>query len=323
AKQLLGHMRDLVVLAVTAGEPGDLLDLVDEELAAATDLAKSVDVQELQRTFAGLSALVDEIARASVPRAVLEMGLVRLASRPRLESIATLMARVEDLARRAGGGPAPTGGGRPGGSASGPASAPPSRPTGSRGATASGPIAPQTAASPKPSPTNSAPSPRPASPKVAPEPPSTSVAAPATAPADPPTMDATEAWAKVVADVRDRKPAFGAVLEHALPVEVGPARVVLSFAEGAFYGRQAATPEGQGIISEGVGRAIGGSPKVEIRYHKDAPVAGKTVAQMEQTRRDEAREETRKRALNHPRVIEALQVFPEAAGNVKVQYENE
>ena len=39
--------------------------------------------------------------------------------------------------------------------------------------------------------------------------------------------------------------------------------------------------------------------------------------------RDEAREETRKRALNHPRVIEALQVFPEAAGNVKVQYENE
>ena len=46
------------------------------------------------------------------------------------------------------------------------------------------------------------------------------------------------------------------------------------------------------------------------------------MAQLEQSRREERREEIKKKALGHPRVVEAMEIFPEGAGNVDVQVED-
>src|SRR5690606_4399827 len=94
---------DLVVLRVT-DDPKSLVDLVQEEEAFAVQLAKSVDVLELQRLFSGLARPQDEVARSSSPHLALEMGLVRLATPPALHSVAEPLARLEALQGRLAGG---------------------------------------------------------------------------------------------------------------------------------------------------------------------------------------------------------------------------
>ncbi|MCU0672067.1 MAG: DNA polymerase III subunit gamma/tau [Myxococcota bacterium] len=131
-KQLVQTLRDLVVLRV-AGDDRVLVDLVDEEREAAHELARAQDPLELQRVFAIVSKLVDEVAKASSPRLMLEMGLVRAATRPALRDVGELLARLERLER--GGGSGGGGGARPSG-ARGSEPRGPSRGEPSRGAEA-------------------------------------------------------------------------------------------------------------------------------------------------------------------------------------------
>ena len=67
---------------------------MDEERERARELAEKVSALELQRVFAAVSKLVDDVAASSQPMRVLEMGLVRVATRPPLEDVATLLARL-------------------------------------------------------------------------------------------------------------------------------------------------------------------------------------------------------------------------------------
>jgi DNA polymerase-3 subunit gamma/tau len=130
-KQLVQTLRDLVVLRV-AGDDRVLVDLVDEEREAAHELARAQDPLELQRVFAIVSKLVDDVAKASSPRLMLEMGLVRAATRPALRDVGELLARLERLERGGGSG---GGGARPSG-ARGSEPRGPSRGEPSRGAEA-------------------------------------------------------------------------------------------------------------------------------------------------------------------------------------------
>ena len=114
SRQLVQLLRDLVVLRVAQGAD-DLVDFVDEERERARELAEKVSALELQRVFAAVSKLVDDVAASSQPMRVLEMGLVRVATRPPLEDVATLLARLgavqKSLADWDGGGRGPLGGG--------------------------------------------------------------------------------------------------------------------------------------------------------------------------------------------------------------------
>ncbi|HJL17897.1 MAG TPA: DNA polymerase III subunit gamma/tau, partial [Sandaracinaceae bacterium LLY-WYZ-13_1] len=80
ARQLLELFRDMVVLQVSGPET-ELVAMVDEERRRATQTGASVDPQELQRAFSGLSKVVEDVAQSGTPRTALEMGLVRLATR--------------------------------------------------------------------------------------------------------------------------------------------------------------------------------------------------------------------------------------------------
>jgi len=319
ARQLLQLVRDLVVLKLGAGDPAEW---VPEEREAAETLIGDIDILELQRAFRATSRVMDEMAHSPNPKLMLEMGLVRVATRPPLQAVSDLVARLEALQAHPGSAGGSSGGPRP----------------------------------PKPSPK---PAPRPAKPKVEtrpdpePKPELEAKAEPEVKaelesepkPQDPeqPIMPATkhsggfhtssgevltpirraalQEWEELVGTLEQQQPALAAVLEHGIPKAVGPDRIVLSFKDGSFYGRQADSPESIAAIVRVAEQQLGARPKVEIRFDAQGEAATKTVAAVAAQRKEAEVEAKRKEALNHPVVRDAVDVFPESAGKLKVHIE--
>jgi DNA polymerase-3 subunit gamma/tau len=456
-RQWLDLLRDMVVLEV-AGDHPKLLELSPEERARAAQLAKQSSPLELQRVFAGVAKLVDEVGGAATPRMVLEMGAVRLATRPRLAELSELIARVEQLARApatasggaarpaarpagpaadapaqgrepggargsapgaaAGGAenpfqrfvpPDPRGGSGPRGEArsepttsgASPASssaAVPSpasmmtsgvgpvtieRPLGARGATQLGgassaqalavapaialaaavaPAAPAIAAAPAarapvtPGPAPTVPAVAPAAPAIAATSATRAPVAPGPAPAalapaaSAPAASATAAapvpsgslptpaapgqrppegdpqlWSAIVEQLRRDEPRWAAMYEHGIASQIDATRVVVSFPEGSFFGRQAQTAPGSEALRRAAAAVLaspapeGDKPGPEVVIRLSADVRGVSLAQQAAMQVDERKEAVKKRALSHPRVLEAIKVFPELAQKQDIQ----
>ena len=305
ARQLLQLVRDLVVLKLGAGDPAEW---VPEEREAAEALIGDVDILELQRVFRATSMVMDEMAHSPNPKLMLEMGLVRVATRPPLQAVSDLVARLEALQSHPGSGGGSSGGPRP----------------------------------PKPNPK---PAPRSTKPKAEAKPEPETRPEPEPKPQDPnqPIMPATkhsggfhtssgevltpirraalQEWEELVGTLEEQQPALAAVLEHGIPKAVGPDRIVLSFKDGSFYGRQAESPESVAAIVRIAEQQLGARPKVEIRFDAQGEAATKTVAAVAAQRKEAEAEAKRKEALNHPIVRDAVDVFPESAGKLKVHIE--
>jgi DNA polymerase-3 subunit gamma/tau len=84
ARDVLQHLRNLVLAKVVGADGASLMDLAAEEAKDVMDLAARGDADDLTRLYQGFSRSYDEIARSSHPRMALEMTLVRLARRPPL-----------------------------------------------------------------------------------------------------------------------------------------------------------------------------------------------------------------------------------------------
>ena len=307
ARQLLQLVRDLVVLKLDAGDPAEW---VPEEREAAEALIADIDILELQRAFRATSIVMDEMAQSPNPKLMLEMGLVRVATRPPLQSVSELLARLEGLQ------------GKPGAAG------------GSSG-------------SPRPRKANPSPAPAPAKPKAEAKPEAEPEPQPEPEPKpqdpDQPIMPATkhaggfhtssgevltpirraalQEWEELVGTLEQQQPALAAVLEHGIPKTVGPDRIVLSFKDGSFYGRQAESPESIAAIVRIAERQLGARPEIEIRFDAQGEAATKTVAAVAAQRKEAEVEAKRKEALNHPAVRDAVDVFPESAGKLKVHIE--
>jgi hypothetical protein len=126
-----------------------------------------------------------------------------------------------------------------------------------------------------------------------------------------------EAWQRIVAALHDAQPALGAVLEHAVPVQVDAASVRVSFPEGSFFGRQAMSAQARQALAEAAANVLGAAPRIEIGYGLQA--ARPTMAAVQAARQKERRAEVVQAALSHPKVKDAMDVFPEAEGNVQVE----
>jgi DNA polymerase-3 subunit gamma/tau len=303
ARQLLQLMRDLVVLKLGVGDPAEW---VPEEREAAEALIDDVDILELQRAFRATSMVMDEMAQSPNPKLMLEMGLVRVATRPPLQSVSELLARLETVQGGAAGG-------------------------------ASGDPRPR---KPKPKP-----APRPTKPKAEAKPEPKPEAEPEPKPQDPnqPIMPATkhsggfqtstgevltpirraalQEWEDLVGTLEQQQPALAAVLEHGIPKAVGPDRIVLSFKDGSFYGRQAESAESIAAIKRIAEQQLGARPEIVIRFDAQGEAATKTVAAVAAQRKEAEAEAKRKEALNHPRVRDAIEVFPESTGKLQVHIE--
>ncbi len=117
-ESLLQLLRDLVVLRVAPDAGPRLVDASPEELAELRALAERSDLARLRRMFRSLLKEQEDLAWAPAPFAVLEMGLVRLATLPAGDDVARLLSRLDALERRL------TGGEPPGGSGGAPRSEP-------------------------------------------------------------------------------------------------------------------------------------------------------------------------------------------------------
>ncbi|HEX2676562.1 MAG TPA: DNA polymerase III subunit gamma/tau [Polyangiales bacterium] len=236
AKQLLESARDMVVLRVL-GDDKELLELAPDELSEVKKIAESTSKEELERAFAGLNKLVEEVGQASTPQLTLEMGLVRLADRPALLPLQELIERLRALEARLGGGGAgvgpgsppagPSGGGGAGSGGGGGAGRfqPPSGPGGGARAQSvnSAPAVAVTVA-PKVEARSEAPAPRerrfvaPEVPEPKPEP---AVVAPKSVPAAAPVTSSTPAPAPAAAPTTVREPAAqpAPALNGAIPAQ--------------------------------------------------------------------------------------------------------
>jgi len=400
-RQWLDLLRDMVVLRV-AGDQPKLVELPAAERSRVEALAKEIDLLEIERAFSGVALLVDEVGRSGTPRTTLEMGAVRLATRPPLRDLAALVARLEALERSGGGGggAGPRMPPRPGPGAPTPRDAAPSReasaapardaspapsntsirdalaPAPTRESSARpvvindtrptiparpsavstgalafqrfipkdldslpgsnpAPVPPPQPARPAPAPAFSSQPPvqaRPAA-QPAPAPPATIApasvqASPAQQPAQPPAptrpqappIELTpllEAWSNLVSHLRKNEPRWSAMYEHGVPSEVSETRVDVMFQDGSFFGRQAQSPDGSGALKRTVASVLGPATEVVIRFVPE--LTGTTVAQYEASQLDQRKEGLKKKALSHPRVVEALKVFPELSTKQDVQ----
>jgi DNA polymerase-3 subunit gamma/tau len=337
AKQLLSLTRDLIVLRVVGSDDHELVDLAEDERASMSALAGSHAPAHIERTFSGLSLLVEEIGQSTTPELVLEMGLVRLAERPPLEPLTELLARLAALEAKlssggGGGSPRPGPGLPPGGGGGGGPrpSAPPVRrmdppssaprlakaPAPAFAPPASPPSTPVLATSAAvavapvhvPAPVTVPVSVPPPSPSLVPPPPPEPVPAPGAIP---------EPWKRMVEQLHDSQPALCAVLEHGMPTHVSAERIVVTFPEGSFFGKQAAAPAAKNALADVAERILGQRPKIEIAEGK---LAGATTMAAEQAKRREddkkLRDET---ARNHPGVREAMSVFDATDSDVRVE----
>jgi DNA polymerase III subunit gamma/tau len=357
ARDILQHLRNLVVAKVCAGPQGDrgagapsgptlreLLDLADEEIGEVVELASRAEVDDLSRLFQGFSRAFDEVVRSGQPRTALEMALVRLARRPPLLPLDELLARVGDLERRLGGapppGPAPRGGG--GGGRSVP-SAPPSIHTPAGGARTHGSLAlvtpvPAVAsvqplpAPPPPPRSPPPPPPRPAPQAVVPPLPGPPVpgplasprapTAPAPLPATNPPQEATPdmiAWRAVIARLRETQAAVASFFEFALPLEITPARVVIGFeVSAAFQAARASEPEAMEALTQAVRAHFSAPTQVMVEVAAKASPGVRTIASLDAERRVAELAAARAAVAAHPLVQEAIRVFGAELSDVKL-----
>ena len=118
AGEILQCLRDLVVLCVAPSTPG-LVEASDAELEELRALTKRTEEVRLRRMFRALLKEQEDLAWAPQPFAVLEMALVRLATLPRADDVAALLARLDALERDLSGGARPSSPGTGGAGASG------------------------------------------------------------------------------------------------------------------------------------------------------------------------------------------------------------
>jgi DNA polymerase-3 subunit gamma/tau len=318
-KDVLRHLRNLVVAKVCGPAGRDLLDLADEELADVNTLAQSADGDDLLRLFQGFSKSYDEIVRSTHPRTVLEMSLVRLARRPPLLPLDDLLTRLGELERRLAAGappPAPRGGGGGGtqravpsisSALSSPGSAVPSGLPVRKHETY-GALALVESHAPERSAIVSV-----ADPMVSPKP---VPAAPTPCPKAPAGEVNLEAWRKIIDRLRPINPGLASVFGSATLLKVEPLEVRLGFsAVDAFLAEQAKDPGNLEMLTRETRAHFGAATVVSLELSR-AKAPGATSLAAVELAEDEARIASLKaKVLAHPVVAEAVALF---GGDVKV-----
>jgi hypothetical protein len=115
----------------------------------------------------------------------------------------------------------------------------------------------------------------------------------------------------MIQHLREQDPRWAAMYEHGVAQSIEPERVVVAFPEGSFFGRQAQSHDGSEALRRAARAVLRAQPEIVIRLSTE--VLGVSLAQQEAAQLDERKEGIRKKALQHPRVVEALKVFPELA----------
>jgi DNA polymerase-3 subunit gamma/tau len=257
---LLGHLRGLF-LTQQLGQPPLDLGLSDHEQERMREQAGAVTPRAVVRLIDLLRSVVDDVKEGGDPRLPLELALVKV-SRPANElALEALDQRLSQL------------------ESNGASPAPPKPPPIAAPAPAVAAAAP---APPVPDPPPSA------NPDPAPEP-QTAAAPVATAVAEPATLDEVSArWSEaIVPEIGRRSVPLHSLVQSARPVSYEDGALVLGLtASKAFAKSIIEAPQNLQTISDVVGQALGGSPRVRFvvlgaEDAQDAPeVAAAPAAQV-------------------------------------------
>ena len=317
ARDALAVLRDLVVSKVCK-EPGDLLDLADEERQDVATLAEQTSLDDLVRLHQGFSAGFDDVVRSGQVRAALEMLLVRLARRPALIPIDDLVTRLAALEKRLGGaaprGPAGPPSGRPSPTRPDPRSSPPpgTRQQSREAAPSGPPEASAAAATDEPPPAPNPPSRANGAPAVRDLGPVTAAVVNGNAFANPkaaPTAEGSlEVFRSIVARVRATRPELAACLHHAAIIDVGPERLALAFEAGTIFERTASAPDALELLRAAAREVFGVVPPIVIET-RAANAAQLSVSAVESQERSERKREALARAKQHPKIAEASRIL--------------
>ena len=264
-QELAVHFRDLLVVKICES-PEELVDLTAGEVAELKEQAERVSSATLQQFLHFLMRGEEEIRKASNPKLVMEMTLLRLIQLPRLMEIDRLIVQVRQLEERL-----------------------------SRGAEPAAPQPPQDREEEQGA-------------EVTPY-----MEPPPEEPPEPPGVAETPrgSWNDLVARIREQKPALAGTLERVKVREVSPGRLELDFS-GHNFDYELVTERENMALLQTLAREILG-PQAEI-----AVAGGGREGMSERRAATDRQRRLRQKALRHPLVNEALEIFGGQVVEVKI-----
>ncbi|MCB2189853.1 MAG: DNA polymerase III subunit gamma/tau [Deltaproteobacteria bacterium] len=289
---LLEQFRNLA--AAKAAPPGaDLFGLTAQEIAELGQQAAGASAETLHEIFDQLAASEDLFRRASRPRLVMEMTLLKLTQVRPVLSLEEVIARLGDAGGESGGRDAPPAPRGPAGPAAAPPRSAPVAPPAPPAAQSAAPATPAPAASPAASP---APAAAPAPP--APEPPATPPAPPA---AGAPPAAAEAAFRELSAYCGRSEPVLTGLLgrstarqeDGVLEITLPPGPIAASYCSAAHEGR----------LNQMAQDLWGGRLKVRLAAGREDEGVACPVGP------DPRSAERAQQLAEHPVVLMALEVF--------------
>jgi len=268
ALELTGHLRDLAILRLCP-EPGPLLDGARVSLDAARRQAERATLPELELMIKTLQQAEGEMRRATQPRFLLEMALIRLAEIRHAQGLGEILGRLVAMEARLPAGPSPSPsptelplfGGHP---------TPPERPTRPAQAVETPPPSAGGRPSPEPAVLDS-------------------------------TPDVAAGWAATIGRLRGRK-RLASVLTEVQSVGLEADTLTLEVRNGnAFVRDTLEDPETRRLIADAAAESFGRRLRIEYRFAAAPPPRLEAAARSAPA--------APPRVRDHPLVREALSLF--------------
>ncbi|MCB0363946.1 MAG: DNA polymerase III subunit gamma/tau [Bdellovibrionaceae bacterium] len=274
-QDLLEELRHLLLVKITNGQVGSIVDLPDSEVTHLHQLSESLTEEDIHLLFDMALKGGNDLLRSQDTRVVLEMILLRMSSAPRVAQLLSLNL-----------GQAPS------------ASAAPARP-----AAISRPTPTRSAEPAKKSPAQTA-AEKPAAPQPEPE-----VVAPAPVMSATPTVSGDERWLELIKKIKRVNPMVSAKLEHSCLLGIEDKVIRLAVPDKMkFLSGQIEDKEFQKKLLNYVGTFWGPGYQVEVGSG-GTEAEKKTPKAIEKQRQEDQVKSTREEVENHPFVQSAQKVF--------------
>ena len=327
AAHLAEHLRDAAVVKSVQTLTPEFLDRSSGEIESIKAQAELRSQTDLQQLFVHVLQVAQDVARSSMPRISLEMGLLRLFEMTPTADLSTLVARLDSLL----GNVPPPGPGAPAPVTSGTAATPPAGsvpnppPSTSRShATAPAPgrnsartgdtaalAAPRAPAAP---PAMAAAATSALHATVAPAP-AAMVAPPPVRHASPPQEEGSVApehhqgWSRFVDKVRTTRPALASVLEHGRLMVFEPGRVEVGYEPGSFYWDAARDPDNAATATELLTEHLGTAARFMVVAGHAEPGSVPSLAEVSAQRRETFDRGIQQSAREHTAVRQAVSIL--------------
>ena len=304
-QELIDHFRAITLLKAV-GERADLSDLAAAELQEIGVQAREADLVDLQRHMTILLKADSEMAQSAFPRLILEMALIRMATLAPVVPVGDLLERLKVLEGKLGGGGVV-------------ASAPPNW---ERSAPPRVKPAESVVNEPAPGRVKSTGSTVNESVSGSVKPAESTAGEPAPGRAEAPDASGAaggdRSWEGFVTFVRGKKRLLASLLEHGRPLKVGKGNLDVGFREGSFELKQVQDPQALSGLKELATSYFGGETEVRLLpISSEAAGVPPSLAEKKSLEQEDRQQRLSERAMNHPAVAAALEVFGGRVAEVK------